>query len=173
MEGILRYDRMIDERSFYFGEEHENQIAKELDSLTLDTPILLVGDNYDYNATENYYAVKMTQRTLDFLKEHRDWDYDYELYLNYTFEEKPFSKIDIKALGSNETLLAADLWTEEEFEEREIKEWAEVAEWENDPANKERGNGLLEAIADFHNRKWHNGEEFWEVDNGNIVHKEE
>ena len=170
MEGILYYDRLIDERTLFF-DEHENQITKELDNITLDVPVLLVGDNYDYNATENYYAVKMTQRTLDFLKEHRDWDFDYELYFNYRFEEKPFKEIDVETLDKHTTLLAADLWTEEEFEEREVKEWAEVAEKKNDLLQEARE--ILEAVADFHNRKWHDGEEFWSVKDGNIVSEKE
>ena len=64
MEGILHYDRLIDERTLFF-DEHENQITKELDNITLDVPVLLVGDNYDYNATENYYAVKFDAERVD------------------------------------------------------------------------------------------------------------
>ena len=171
MEGILHYDRMIDERTFYFGEEHENQITKELDNITLDVPILIVTDNYD--GPENYYAVDVTQRTLDFLKEHRDWDYDYEVYFNYRFEEKPFDEIDVKTLDSNSTLLYFKPLTEEEFEEREIREFSEMEEWEKDPSNQQKVDNLLGVIADFHNKKWHDGEEFWTVNEGKIVHEKE
>lgn len=169
MEGIIYYDRTINEMGLFFGDSHENQIAKELDSITLDKPILLVCHNYD--GPETYYAVEMTQKTLDFLKEHRDWDYDYEIYFNYRFEEKPFDTIyDIE---ENSSLLDFTYLSEKDFESKELKEWGEFLGWKENSSSQGIINFFLEEVADYHNQKFHDGKKYWEVNNGDIVHKED
>ena len=157
---IICYDRCIDEVTLYLG-DHENELIKALDTITFDVPILLMRKNPD---NWNDEAVEFTPRLLDFLKELRDedCDLDYNPYFNYHFRRGDISSIDL----DNEDSFYADFITEDEFIESERESWSEAKKHEGEK------NPVLEAIADFHNMKWHNGERFWEVnEDGKIVHE--
>ena len=156
---IICFDRCIDETPLYFG-DHENELIKALDTVTFDVPVLLTRKNPDNWKDE---AVELTPRLLDFLKELRDKDYDidYGLYFNYHFRKGTLGSIDY----DHEDSFYADFITEDEFMKSEMESWAEAEKHEGEE------NPLLEAIADFHNMKWHNGEKFWKVDEkGTIIH---
>ena len=157
---IICYDRFIDETPLYFG-DHENELIKALDTITLDVPILLTRKNPDNWHDE---AVELTPRLLDFLKELRDddCDLDYGLYFNYHFKKGTLGSID----HDHEDSFYSDFITEDEFIQSERESWAEAKKHEGEK------NPVLDAIADFHNMKWHNGEKFWEVnEDGEIVHE--
>lgn len=157
---IICYDRFIDETTLYLG-DHENELIKALDTITLDVPILLTRKNPD---NWNDEALELTPRLLDFLKELRDKDYDldYNLYFNYHFRKGDMSSID----PDHEDSFYADFITEDEFMDSEREAWSEAEKHNGDI------NPLLEAIADFHNKKWHDGEEFWKVnEDGQIAHE--
>lgn len=157
---IICFDRCIDETPLYFG-DHENELIKALDTVTLDVPILLTRKNPDNWHDE---AVELTPRILDFLKELRDddCDLDYGLYFNYHFRKGTLGSIDC----DHEDSFYSEFITEDEFIQSEREAWTEAEKHEGEE------NPLLGVIADFHNKKWHDGEEFWKVnEDGQIVHE--
>lgn len=148
----IKYDSKIEESCIFLG-EHENEICKRLDSLTLEKPIFLVRKNPQTLEEE---GLPLTKNLLTFLKENkREYsnNFDYDIYIDYSFHQ-----VDtIEEIGIQEDILYYKPITEEYFMKNE-KAW-----WQHTLSEKEKEtiNELMGAIKSFHNTKWHNGENFW------------
>lgn len=151
---IIHCDRYINECVIHLEDDHVNEIGQILDELDPSVPTLIVRKNPDDWHEE---AVILTPKILEFMKS-VDPDYlDYDLFVNYEIRHGKFSDIDFDS--DNETSLSTDLpyLTEDEFIESEQKS----IDYEPTESDIEFGESILNAVKDFHNMKWHNGEKFW------------
>lgn len=149
---IVHYDRYINECVIHLDDDHVNEIGQILDELDPSVPTLIVRKNPEDWHEE---GVVLTPKILEFMKS-IDPDYlDYDLYVNYSIRRGPFSDIDFDTEGS----LSSNLpyLTEDEFIESEQK----CIDYEPTERDIAFGNAILDAVKDFHNKKWHNGEQFW------------
>lgn len=154
-DATIHFDRKIEECTLWVGEyDHENELVKELDNLPLDKPMLLMRKNPDTIADE---AVIVTPKVIKFLKSMEDPDdVNFDLYINYSITDGYKSKdhdYDHEEYFCKETPFIS----EDEFIDSE-RYWIEYEPSEGDIKFTDN---ILDAIKDFHNHKWHNGEKFW------------
>ena len=153
----IKYEEKIDENVIFLDDDHENEICKRIDTLTLDKPIFIIRKDPDTGADQ---GLPMTERILNFLKENKDKDLDYCIYINYSFA----CRNAIKEMEHNEDIAYYDKISEDDFIEGEKAWWIEAKELEEKYANEP--DPILNAIKAFHNMKWHNGEEYYKYDRG-------
>lgn len=150
----IKYDSKIAENALFLDENHQNEVAKKLDSLTLDKPIFLMRKNPDNLADE---GLEVTEKILNFLKENKEKYgdmFNYDLYINYSFT----GVLYLEDLDSDEDVCIYIPISEDTFMKSEMKWWETEKE---EGVFKKLTNPIMEAIKDFHNKKWHNGEKFW------------
>jgi len=151
----IKYNSKIVENAIFLDKNHQNEIAERLNDLNLNKPIFLLRKNPDDLADE---GLEVTEKILNFLKENKEKYgdmFNYDLYIDYSFG----SVLYLEDLEENEDVCSYIPISEDTFIKSEMKWWKE--------AEKEKASGeifinpIIEAIKDFHNKKWHNGEKFW------------
>jgi len=150
----IKYEDAIKECSIFLNDDHENEIVKRLDEITLDKSILLIRKNPETWFEE---SLPVTERILNFLKENREEygeDFNYDIYINYSFSQVN----EIQEMEEKEEGYYATPISEEEFMKNEMEHWT------YEPTKEEIrfANEIMNAAKAFHNRKWHDGEEYWE-----------
>ena len=151
----IKYEEKLDENVIHLDEDHENEIYKRIDTLTLDKPMFLIRKDPHTWADQ---GLPVTERILNFLKENKEQDLDYCIYINYSFA----CRKSVQEMDYNEDIAYYDKISEDEFIEGEKAWWEEEKEIEDDG----KPNVLLNIIKAFHNMKWHNGEEYYTYDRG-------
>lgn len=149
----IKYKDIVHECAIFLNDDHENEIAKRLNEISLDEPILLVRKNPETWCEE---SLPVTERILDFLKENKEnygEEFNYDIYIDYSFNQVN----EISEMSEKEESYYAVPISEDEFMRSE-KEY-----WEYEPTDEEEqfANNILNAVKEFHNMKWHNGEKFW------------
>ena len=149
----IKYEDAIKESAIFLDDSHENEIAKRLDEITLDRPILLIRKNPESWQEE---SLPLTKKILDFLKENKEEygeEFDYDIFINYSFSQVK----SVLEMEDNEEGYYAVPISEDEFIRSE-KEY-----WKYEPSEEEDQiiDGILNAVKAFHNMKWHDREEYW------------
>lgn len=153
----IMYKDIIEENAIFLNDDHENEIAKRLDEITLDKPALIVRKNPETWVEE---CLPVTARILNFLKENKEKygeEFSFDIYIDYSFRQVN----SVKEMEEKEDVYSATPISEEEFMESEMKYWTYVPT----EAEKKQAEDILNFVKAFHNMKWHNGEEFWKYKN--------
>lgn len=153
----IKYEEKLDENVIHLDEDHENEICKRIDTLTLDKPMLLIRKD-PYTWADQ--GLPVTERILNFLRENKEQNLDYCIYINYSFD----CRKSVYEMNEKEDIAYYDKISEDEFIEGEKAWWEEEKKLEEE--HKGEPNALLNVVKAFHNMKWHNGEEYYTYDRG-------
>lgn len=157
---VISYEWKIEETPLFLEDNHVNAVVEKLDDIVLDKPTFIVRQNPE---TWGYEGTELTPKILDFLKEIRHQDLDYDIYYNYSIRKDKIKNINY----DNENMISYEPITEDKFinDERDFWEWSDNVydNLEKKGYYEEACDDILNAVKDFHNMKWHNGEEFYKI----------
>ena len=157
----IKYKELINESAIFLNDDHENEVAKRLDEITLSRPVLLIRKNPETWFEE---SLPVTEKILNFLKENKEEhgdSFSYDLFIDYSFGQVN----DIPEMEDNEEGYYATPISEDEFMESEKKYW----EYEPTEEEEQIADGIMNAVKAFHNMKWHDGEEYWKYSKKDIT----
>ena len=109
----IKYEDVIKECVIFLNDDHENEIAKRLNKITLDTPTLIVRKNPE---TWEEESLPLTERILNFLKENKKEygeEFSFDIYIDYSFRQVN----SVKEMEEKEDIYHATPISEEEFME--------------------------------------------------------
>ena len=151
---IIHFDKAIHENVIRLEDDHVNEIGLVLDELDPSVPTLIWRKNPEDWRDE---VVVLTPKILDFMKSIDSDFLAYDLYINYSIRHGKLKDIDYDSGREDSIPKDITYLTEDEFIDSE-RYWIEYEPSEGDI---EFTDSILDAIKDFHNHKWHNGEKFW------------
>lgn len=151
---IIHFDKAIHENVIRLEDDHINEIGLVLNELDPSVPTLIWRKNPEDWRDE---VVVLTPKILDFMKSVDPDFLAYDLYINYSIRHGKFKDIDHDGEHEESIFENITYLTEDEFIDSE-RYWIEYEPSEEDI---EFADSIFEAVKDFHNHKWHNGEKFW------------
>lgn len=151
---IIHFDKAIHENVIRLEDDHVNEIGLVLNELDPSVPTLIWRKNPEDWRDE---VVVLTPKILDFMKSVDPDFLAYDLYINYSIRHGKFKDIDHDGEHEESIFENITYLTEDEFIDSE-RYWIEYEPSEEDI---EFADSILDAVKEFHNHKWHNGEKFW------------
>lgn len=151
---IIHFDKAIHENVIRLEDDHVNEIGLVLNELDPFVPTLIWRKNPEDWRDE---VVVLTPKILDFMKSVDPDFLAYDLYINYSIRHGKFKDIDHDGEHEESIFENITYLTEDEFIDSE-RYWIE---YEPSKEDIEFADSILDAVKDFHNHKWHNGEKFW------------
>lgn len=151
---IIHFDKAIHENVIRLEDGHVNEIGLVLNELDPSVPTLIWRKNPEDWRDE---VVVLTPKILDFMKSVDPDFLAYDLYINYSIRHGKFKDIDHDGEHEESIFENITYLTEDEFIDSE-RYWIEYEPSEEDI---EFADSILDAVKEFHNHKWHNGEKFW------------